>query len=175
LVTGKVAAIALSSVGVKLPENPDTPRQQRTIALRVEGAKNLNAGEDGQGLATVMRLYKLRDQNNFLSLPYASFSDAGREKQAIGPDLVDVRELTLSPGQTIDIKEKMSGDVAYLGVVALFRSPAPQRWRFAFAAADVERTGIILGVHTCAMTATNTRPLGMNLDDTALLSAIKCN
>lgn len=174
VVTEKVAEIALNSVGLKLPENPNAARQPKTIALRVEGAKDLNAGEDGQGLATVMRLYKLRDQNNFLSTPYASFGNAEKEKQAIGPDLVEARELTLSPGQVLDFKEKMNGDAAYLGVVALFRSPAPQRWRFAFATTDVERSGIILGVHTCAMTATNTRPLGTNLDDAALLSTVKC-
>lgn len=172
--TDKVTEVALSAVGIKLPEKTDLPRLSRSVAVRIDATKDLNAGEDGQGLATVMRLYKLRDYNSFLTTPYASFGVTEKEKQAIGTDLMEVREVTLSPGQTLDLKEKMPGDAAYLGVVALFRSPFPQRWRFAFAATDAERSGITLGAHTCAMTATKPAPIGMNLNDTALLSPVRC-
>lgn len=170
----KVTEVTLGAVGIKLPEKTDLPRPSRSIAVRMEATKDLNAGEDGQGLATVMRLYKLRDYNSFLATPYASFGGTEKEKQAIGADLMEVREVILAPGQTLDLKEKMSGDAAYLGVVALFRTPFPQRWRFAFATADAERSGITLGAHTCAMTATQPAPIGTNLNDTALLSPVRC-
>jgi type VI secretion system protein VasD len=118
-----------------------------------------------------VRLYKLRDHNSFLSTPYTSFGAPETEKQAMGADLLEAREIILSPGQTLDLKEKMAGEAAYLGVVALFRSPAPRRWRFAFSAAN---TKITMGVHACAMTVTDIAPVGMSLDETAFLSSIKC-
>lgn len=172
--TEKVTEMALTSIGIKVPENPAIPRPPKTITLRIEGAQDLNAGDDGQGLITVMRLYKLRDQNSFLTTPYSSFGDMEKEKQTIGADLVEVKELVLSPGQTLDLKEKMPSDAAYLGIAALFRSPYAQRWRFAFAASDAERSGITVGVHTCAMTATNAPPSGLSPTDAALLSSVKC-
>jgi type VI secretion system protein VasD len=170
--TGKVAEVALGAIGINLQGKPDS--EAKTVALRLEGARNLNAGENGQGLATVVRLYQLRNQHTFLATPYANFGAPEKEQQAMGTDLLDVRELILSPGQIFDLKEKMSGEAEYLGVVALFRVPAPRRWRFAFAAADAARSGVTVGVHTCAMTATALSPVGMTLADAALLSSVKC-
>jgi type VI secretion system protein VasD len=171
--TGKVAEIALSAIGIKTPESANTPRPPKVIALRIEAAKDMNAGDDGEGLSTVLRLYKLKDQTNFLATPYSVFGNPDKEKQTIGADLLDVREMTLSPGQVLDLKEKMIPEATYLGVVALFRSPAAQRWRFAYATSDVE-SGVTIGVHACAMTSTNAAPSGMTVAETALLSPVRC-
>lgn len=168
--TGTVAEIALGAVGIKLPNS----QQTKTVALRVEGAKNLNAGIDGQGLATVIRLYKLRNQHTFLAAPYASFDSPEMEKAAIGTDLIEVRELILSPGQVLNLTEKMNSEANYLGVVTLFRAPYPRRWRFAFATAEAADNGITLGVHSCAMTATSTPPIGLASGEAAMLSTVSC-
>jgi type VI secretion system protein VasD len=174
MATGKVAEIALSAIGIKAPENPNVPAPPKLVPLRLEAAKDMNAGEDGEGLSAVLRLYKLKDQTNFLATPYSAFGNPDKERQAIGTDLVEVREMILSPGQTLDLKEKMSSEAAYLGVVALFRAPSPQRWRFAFATSEVEKSGVTIGIHTCAMTSTNAAPIGMTVTETALLSPVKC-
>jgi type VI secretion system protein VasD len=171
--TGKVAELALSAIGIKTPENANAPRPPKVVPVRLEAAKDMNAGDDGEGLSAVLRLYKLKDQTNFLSAPYSAFGNPDKEKQAIGADLLEVREMTLSPGQVLDLKEKMAGEAAYLGVVTLFRSPAAQRWRFAYATSDVE-SGVTIGIHTCAMTSTNAAPSGMTVAETALLSPVKC-
>jgi type VI secretion system protein VasD len=154
--------------------NPNVPRPSTTVPLRIDAAKNMNVGENGQGLSTILRLYKLKDKNAFLIAPYSTYGDSTKEKEAIGTDLVEVRELILSPGQTLSTKEKMPADAAYLGVVALFRSPVAQRWRYVFSTADAAKSGVIIGVHTCAMSATNVAPVGMTLDDAGLLSPVKC-
>lgn len=174
LAVEKVAEVALGSIGVQLASNQNSADAKKTVAMRVEAANNLNANDNGQGLTTVMRLYKLRDQNNFMATPYAAFGSEDKEKSALGADLVEVRELTLSPGQALDLKEKMTGDAAYLGVVTLFRNPYPRRWRFAFAVADAQHAPITLGVHNCAMTATSIAPMGMSSSEASLLSAIRC-
>ncbi len=168
-----VAEKALVAMGVK-KEDPNAPRPPKTVPLRLETAQNLNAGDDGQGLATVFRIYKLKDQNAFMATPYAAFGNPEREKSAFGQDLLEVREMILTPGEILDLKEKVPADSAYLGTVALFRQPSAQRWRFVFAAADSEKTGITLGLHACAMTATATPPVGMTLNESALLSSARC-
>lgn len=175
VLAGKVAEIALSSVGLKTVDNPGSIHRSKVMSLRMEAARDLNAGEDGRGLATVVRLYQLRDQNNFLATPYSTFGNVDKEKQAIGADLVSVRELTLSPGRTLALMEQLSSDAQYFGVVALFRSPAPKRWRLAFAAAELEQSGLVLGAHSCALTSPNARPLGSVANEYALLSNVTCD
>ncbi|WP_324108769.1 type VI secretion system lipoprotein TssJ [Noviherbaspirillum sp.] len=174
MVAGKITEVALSSVGIKLPDSSASSSKSKTVALRLEGARDMNAGDDGQGLATVIRLYKLRNQNGFLAMPYSSVGLADKEKEALGNDLVAARELTLSPGQTLDIQEMLPADASYLAVAALFRSPYAQRWRYAFAASDAERSGITVGVHTCAMTATSPSPIGVPANEATLLASARC-
>ncbi|TCS39480.1 type VI secretion system protein VasD [Paucimonas lemoignei] len=167
-----IAEKALGAMGIKV--DSQTAKAPKTVQLRLETAQDLNAGEDGQGLSTVFRVYKLKDQNAFLTTPYSAFGNAEREKSAFGQDLVEVRELILSPGEILDLKEKVPTESTYLGAVALFRQPSAQRWRFVFASADSEKTGITLGLHACAMTATTTPPVGMTLNESALLSPARC-
>ena len=40
---------------------------------------------------------------------------------------------------------------AYIGVVALFRAPAGQRWRVSFSASEAQKSGITIGAHACAL------------------------
>jgi type VI secretion system protein VasD len=151
--TGKVAQLAMRAVGFKVPGITDQPPQTRTVALHISGAKDLNMGDDGRGLSTVVRLYKLRDQTGFLSLPYTDFGTTDKERAALGTDLVDVKELVLSPGQTLDLQEKMSNDSRYFGIVALLRAPDPQRWRYAVALSSADSTPVAVAVNACALAA----------------------
>jgi type VI secretion system protein VasD len=157
ITTGKVAELALSVIGLKMPGSGDAP-SPKTVELHIAGTRDLNAGEDGQGLSTVVRLYKLRDRTGFLSMPYSEFGAADKEKASLGTDLVDVKELVLAPGQILDLQEKMPGDIRYLGVVALLRAPDPQRWRFAFSLAKADSSPIAVAVNACAMSAATTLP-----------------
>jgi type VI secretion system protein VasD len=93
----------------------------------------------------------LKNSDAFLGAPVAAFADAQSERAAFGNDVVDVREVVLSPGQRHEVLETVTLPATHIGVVALFRSPAPGRWHYAFAAKDAEATGITLGVHGCAM------------------------
>lgn len=172
--TDKAAEIALSAAGFKTPENAALPKAPKTIKIRIEAARDLNADEDGQGLSTIVRLYKLKDRNAFMSTPQGTFGNPEKEKQAFGSDLMEIRELTLSPGQALELSEKMTGEMAYLGMVTLFHAPDPKRWRFAFPAIQTQSPDITVGVHACAMTATSLAPSGSALNDAALLSPVRC-
>lgn len=146
----------------------------QTVAVRLDASANLNADDNGNGLATVMRVYQLRDPVAFLSLPHAAHLDAERVRAVLGDALIATREFTLVPGQTLSFRETLGDGATHLGVVALFRKRAGQRWRLAFASADASHAGIAIGLHSCAMTSSGAVPLGTNAQDAFLLSTAPC-
>jgi type VI secretion system protein VasD len=151
---GSIAGAALQAAGIrKAPELPDAQKPPRSVAIRLHAADKLNVDAHGRPLALVARIYKLRQSAAFEQAPYAAFLDPASEKAAFGADLLEVREVTLVPGQRYEVTEKLTREAGYLGVVALFHAPAPQRWRLAFPAADAEQAGLTVGLHACALSA----------------------
>jgi type VI secretion system protein VasD len=152
----------LESVGLrKPPPIPDAQLPPRSVAVRLHAAKRLNVDARGQSLALLVRVYKLRQRTAFEQAPYAAFLSPQAEREALGADLVEVKELTLVPGQQLELNEKLSRDAGWLGVVALFHAPLPQGWRLAVAAADAEQAGVTIGLHACAMSTGASKPLSL--------------
>jgi type VI secretion system protein VasD len=170
---GALAGAALEASGLrKPPELPDAQKPPRTVALRLHAADKLNLDAGGQPLALVARIYKLRQNAAFEHAPYAAFLDPASEKQALGADLLEVKEVTLVPGQRYEVDEKVSREAGYVGVVALFHTPAAQRWRLAFPAADAERQGVTVGVHACALSVG--AGARATVPDMRMLSSVHC-
>lgn len=162
----------MQTVGlVKAP--PPAPVDQ-ALALRIFTAKNLNAGTGRKPLALVVKVYRLRSLDRFRQTPFDTFLDKDKTQAALGDDLVDGREMLLLPDQHYVSTEQLPNEVKYLGFVALFRSPAAQRWRFAY---DVPRSatgGITLGVHACAMSSTQGALVTELPDDAGSLASVHC-
>lgn len=158
----KAADKALELTGLKKPELPDSALPDRRISWRLHASPSLNTLPDGQSLALLVRVYRLRSPDNFLQAPADTFGDAAREKELLGDDLVSVREVQLVPGQRHEAVDKLPRDIAHVGIVALFHHPAVGRWRYAFASAPAELTGIDIGVHACAMTVHGGQPIGVS-------------
>lgn len=165
------AGAALELVGIKKPaEVPDAQKPPRNVAIKLHAGANLNAGAGGQPLALVTRIYKLRQNSAFEQAPFDSFLNPQKEKELLGADLLEVREVMLVPGQRYEIVEKVSKEAYFIGVVALFRAPAAQRWRLDFAAADAEKSGITIGLQACAMHLSSTGAPGTALAGAAPLA-----
>lgn len=162
---GSVADKALEVTGIKapakLPDNlPDSALPDRRIRWQLHASSSLNATDNGQPLGLVTRIFKLRNPDSFLQAQADVFGDPAREKQALGDDLVAVREVQLVPGQHHEATDKVPRDVPYIGIVALYRRPAAGRWRYAFKAADAELGGLSLGAHACALSVQSGTPVG---------------
>jgi type VI secretion system protein VasD len=158
----KAGEKALEITGLKKPELPDSALPDRRITWRLHASPSLNTLADGQSLALLVRVYRLRAPDSFLQAPADMFGDAVREKELLGDDLVSVREVQLVPGQHHQTTDKLPRDVANVGIVALYHHPANGRWRYAFSAAQAELTGIDLGLHACAMTVHGGQPIGVS-------------
>lgn len=156
IVTAGLAILALQGcAGLRAPELPEAQKPARNVAIRLHAAPNLNAGAGTQPLALATRIYKLRQLSAFQQMPFDAFLDPQRERQLLGSDLLDVREVMLIPGQHYETSEKVTREAGYIGVVALFRASSGNRWRVAYSAADAEKTGITIGLHACALSTGN--------------------
>jgi type VI secretion system protein VasD len=139
------ALLMLTACGtVRIAEPP--PRQ---AVLRLHAAPALNTGPQGEPLALVARIYRLRQLGAF---ERASF-DSLLNGSDLGHDVVEMREVTLVPGQRYETVEKLEPDVAYIGVAGLFHAPGRHQWRLAFTASDAVRSGITIGLYGCSMSA----------------------
>jgi type VI secretion system protein VasD len=150
---GSLAGAAMEAAGLRKPAPPlpEAPQPPRSVALRLHAAKRLNVDARGRPLALLVRVYKLRQRTAFEGAPYAAFLSAQAERDALGTDLIDVKEVMLVPGQQLELADTLAREAAYLGVVALFHAPAREGWRLAFAASEAEKTGVTVGLHACAM------------------------
>lgn len=173
---GSIAGTALEMIGVrKPPELPDAQKPPRNVAIRLHASPNLNTDANGHPLALVARIYKLRQDAAFRQIAYASFLNAQTEHDLLGNDLLEVREVLLVPGQHYEIVEKVTREASFIGVVALFRAPAEQRWRLAFAAGDAEKDGITIGAHACALSVgSGATPAEADRNASKLLAATHC-
>jgi type VI secretion system protein VasD len=149
---GSLGGAALEASGLRKPaELPDAQKPPRVVALRLHAADKLNLDARGRPLALVTRIYTLRHNAAFERAPYAAFLNPQAEKEALGDDLLSVREVMLVPGQRYEASDKVAREAGYVGVVALFHAPATARWRASFPAAEAERAGLTLGLHGCAL------------------------
>jgi len=155
---------ALEATGLRQPPAlPDAQQPPRNVALRLHASPRLNLDKRGQPLALAVRLYQLRQKEAFEQTPYDAFLDAGQERERLGADLLEVREIMLVPGQKVEVNEKVGREAGYLAVVALFQRPAEGRWRTVVKAVDAEREGLTIGLHACALTV-----------GAASLSSVRC-
>lgn len=173
---GSIASAALQLAGVqKPPELPDAQKPPRNVAIRLHAAQNLNAGSATQPMALATRIYKLRQTAVFQQMNFNAFLDARAERELLGNDLLDVKEVMLIPGQRYEVAEKVTREAYFIGVVALFQAPAEQRWRLAFAAADAEKSGITVGLHACAVSVgAGARAASPSADAGKPLAAVRC-
>lgn len=175
LLDSALKVVGLQVAQDKPPEAPaERPAKPIKLALRIHASHVLNTDDNGNALTLIAKVYKLKDGDAFLQAPYESFKDAATEKAALGDALVEVKEVLLKPGGRFEANQLMAPDVTHLGVVALFRSPAEQRWRFLFNAKDAAKAGITLGAHGCALSVADGTAEGV-APETMRLAGVECD
>ena len=157
------AFCACSSNG-KIPEQ---------YSIKGEGASVLNRDSSGKSLSVVVRIYQLRDANEFSKMTFDTVAAGYPESDLLGGSLLEKIEVVLVPGGTYTSSEKLHEETRFIGVVGLFRNPDPHHWRqlvethdasgnriggLAFLAQDCHLT--ILGPRTLLLPGQPTRPTG---------------
>ena len=166
-----MAGAALEAAGLKKPA--DAPFE---IALSLHPGKNLNE-VSGNAAAVVTKIYHLKNIETWSRLSMEQLISDEATKAALGDDLIATREVTLLPGRPYETTEKVPNTASYLGIATLFHSPAPNRWKYAFDAEEAEDTGIVIGVHACAMSVPTGIPSlreDLPKQDPASLAFVQC-
>lgn len=162
----------LQSVG--LHKKSDAKLAVNALPLRIYTATNLNSGRNPHGIALVLKVYHLRSLAQFQQMNFDNFLDDKQAQAKLGSSLIDSRQMLLLPGKQYISTEELPEGTDYIGFVALFRGPAPQRWRFAYNAPESAKSGITMGIHGCAMSSTS-GALMTQLDSKAdSLSGVQC-
>jgi type VI secretion system protein VasD len=172
-----LGVVGLQRPSAGLPEvmPGSTARAAGKVTIRLHAGDVLNTAPDGRSLSVVARIYKLRERTAFeqashdmLQEPRASVSQPEWQR-----DVLEVKEVILTPGQKYEAVETLPAEAGYLAVVASFRAPAPQRWRFIFDSAQAAKTGLTLGVHACALSVAAGQPIGVAPELTRL-AGVRC-
>jgi type VI secretion system protein VasD len=109
------------------PRHVPMCRAPRTLEYVLEATDRVNPDDQGQSLATVVRVYQLR---GLTRLENAEFEEIWlHAEDTLGDELVKVEEHTLFPTDRVVQRVEIGEGVSYLVAVALFRKPAGFSWR----------------------------------------------
>jgi len=118
------SAIAVVS-GCSHPQPPPPPSPCTTpepIRLTLTASPRLNPGENGESLATTVRIYQLKDTAKLVESSLDRILD--NDRAILGEDFVSVVELTLYPGERAAPALVRGEGAQNVAVVAFFRRPA---------------------------------------------------
>ncbi|KAB0876494.1 type VI secretion system lipoprotein TssJ [Cronobacter muytjensii] len=104
-------------------------KQVKTLHLDLRAREGVNNNASGASLATVVRIYQLKDRKAFDSTDYPSlFAD---DSQAISADLVGEKDIRLRPGEALTLDIPMEEGTRYVAVAGMFMAPdqATNSWR----------------------------------------------
>jgi len=172
---GTAIGVILEASGV-LKRDSDPSKRFKELSLRLSAGDELNTTTTGVSMSMVAKIYVLRSSERFGSLSYEQIGAAESDMLLFGEDLISVRELVLIPGKSYDVKLSVPGDATALAVVGMYRAPYANRWRIAFDAQKSLSSGIVVGAHACALSAsTGTLISQISPDSTFSLVGVSCN
>ncbi len=146
------------------------------MSIRIYAGDQLNLSVAGKPLSLVTKLYVLRANEKFKALTYPQIISSEAEKEALGEELVSVREVVLLPGKSYDITIKVPGDATAIGIAGMFRVPYQGRWKLAFDNKLSFNNGITIGAHACAFNASKgVLVADISPDSMRSLVGVQCN
>lgn len=131
-----------------------------SYSLYSEADTQLNRDAMARPLSVVLNVYQLRDRNAFARLTFEDFVSGKADTSLLGDDLIQKAEVVVLPGEKQALNMKLVPDAQYLGIVAIYRAPSDQEWRYLIPAKQVRDTRfwklsdekkISLRLHDCHM------------------------
>ncbi len=172
---GSAVGMVLEATGVTKKEG-DPSKINRDMSVRIYAGEQLNLSATGKPLSLVAKLYVLRANEKFKAMTYPQMTSGEAEKEALGEELVSVREVVLLPGKSYDITLKVPGDATAIGIAGMFRAPYQGRWKLAFDNKLSFDNGITVGAHACAFNASKgTLVADISPESMRSLVGVQCN
>lgn len=113
-------------------------KQVKTLHLDIQARAGVNNNAKGASLATVVRVYQLKDRKRFDDTDYPSLF-AG-DSQAIKADLVAEKDIRLRPGESVTLDMPMEESAQFVAVAGMFMDPdqANNSWRLVLSRDDLD-------------------------------------
>ncbi len=172
---GTAIGVILEATGVMKRES-DPAKRFKELTLKLSAGEELNTTTAGVSMSMVAKVYVLRSSERLTHLSYQQFGEAQGDAALFGDSLISSRELIMIPGKVYDFKLNIPGDATTVAVVGMYRSPYANRWRIAFDAQESIDSGIIVGAHACALSASAGKLVPrISPDSTFSLVGVSCN
>jgi type VI secretion system protein VasD len=95
--------------------------------VKLDASERINPDSNGAALPTVVRVYQLKEIVRVEESDFTAIWET--PKEALGPDLLEVQEFTLFPGQSAQASVALAPTARFLVGVAIFRRPTGTQWR----------------------------------------------
>ena len=151
----KIPALLLMSVLVLIAGCASGPK---VYEIRGEAAPVVNRDAAGAPLSVVVRLYQLKDAQEFSKLTFDTLASGRPESELLGAELLEKNEVVLVPGNKHTSSDKLREDTRYVGVVAFFRKPDQHYWRYLIDADKVRSDGLTFKAQDCYLSMLNVKP-----------------
>jgi type VI secretion system protein VasD len=97
------------------------------LKTHVESVSFLNPNIYNQPSPVVITIYQLKSATAFQQTNF--FALYSNPTATLSSDLLDKHEIEIRPNQKLDIKQTISPDANYIGILAAFRNPDAAQWR----------------------------------------------
>ncbi len=126
--------------------------------IRGQADPVLNRDVSGKSLSVVVRLYQLKQPTEFSKLAFESLASGRPESDFLGAELIEKSEVVVLPGTQHVSTATLSEQANYLGVVAFFRQPEPQYWRYLIPASQIRSKGVTFRLQDCYIRLIDGKP-----------------
>lgn len=109
----------------------------RTLHLDLKARAELNTDDDGRSSPVVIRIYQLKDADNFNAASYQELVD--NDSEILQESLIESKEVVLKPDTSISIDTPFDKKADVVGVIALFKEPnlKDNSWRLVLERGDL--------------------------------------
>lgn len=117
------------SVRSSMPNHELQTRFPQLCKAGIRAREGVNNNAKGASLATVVRIYQLKDRKAFDSTDYPSLF--AMDSQAIKADLVAEKDIRLRPGESFSLDMPMEEAAQFVAVAGMFMAPDQENntWR----------------------------------------------
>ncbi|MCX8587682.1 MULTISPECIES: type VI secretion system lipoprotein TssJ [unclassified Gilliamella] len=109
----------------------------RTLHLDLKARAELNVDDDSRSSPVVIRIYQLKDVDNFNTATYQELVD--NDSEILQETLIESKEVVLKPDTAISIDIPFDKKADAVGIIALFKEPnlKDNTWRLVLERGDL--------------------------------------
>ncbi len=130
--------------------------QPPSVMMQIHSAHYLNPDVNGGASPVVVTVYQLKSTFNFQQATYDQLSTNSGD--VLGTDLIDRSTIEVRPDSDQSVKQPLSPNTQFLGIVAAYRNIGAAAWRQTVPVTNTtdEETVVNLDLESQALTATVT-------------------